>query len=447
MNQRNIFRRITILAATFLLSFFGAARAYAKEEKTEDMSPRSFLNEIQETISNYVSANTVEKVAMLNSDSVSSNVREDAALRAQALTTMESRIGCVFDRVTVTAEIDSFSRKDNGSIEIQAYEITAIDYHYEDVPDSADFCAIGVWHTIELQKTENGYRIEKDSYDERDVTGAASKDFRENEGNNIISHLYTNDEQNESIHDNDYGSRSVPFTYTAPSIMAAIQYAVTYCGFSPTVRRTGVSDYQNSGSTTAHTSYYNIPTYGVANMNADCANFVSQCLYAAGMPASSQWYYSLYNVYWVEAASLANYLISCGYECKNANSTSAYGNILPGNPVYWLYDDPAQHNGSTGHQMICVGKNSANVPVVCAHTTDVYRLPVNNYFSSSSPLKTIWIATSNMHSLHSYSSSYYSNPYQHHKVCTVCEYRNYIGDHNVSSGICTVCGSSGPFVY
>lgn len=93
----------------------------------------------------------------------------------------------------------------------------------------------------------------------------------------------------------------------------------------------------------------------------DCCNFVSQCLYAGGMPKNSEWYPASYA--WINCSgAISNFK-------KYGNFMSANdGNVLRGNPVYYDWNS----NGVYDHTAICVGRNSAGTPIIDAHTGDHY---------------------------------------------------------------------------
>lgn len=96
----------------------------------------------------------------------------------------------------------------------------------------------------------------------------------------------------------------------------------------------------------------------------DCANFVSQCLYAGGMPKTNDWYPQSVN--WINVMGHIRHFKSYGAFVTATNSSVRYGN-----PVYYDWNG----NGIYDHVGICVGKNSSGMPVVDAHTNNVYHVP------------------------------------------------------------------------
>ena len=95
----------------------------------------------------------------------------------------------------------------------------------------------------------------------------------------------------------------------------------------------------------------------------DCCNFVSQCLYAGGMPKNSTWYPASYD--WINCSGAINNFKKYG-TFMSAND----GNVLRGNPVYYDWNS----NGVYDHTAICVGKNNSGTPIIDAHTGDHYHV-------------------------------------------------------------------------
>ena len=113
-------------------------------------------------------------------------------------------------------------------------------------------------------------------------------------------------------------------------------------------------------------SYYN-PEYDIGG-GSDCQNYVSQCLEAGGVAATPNWYYSSASsvaAAWIHVTALHN-LWSNTVITENVSTSGK--NIYPGNPVYYLRGD------GTGHTTICVGYNSAGVPIINGHNRDMYHM-------------------------------------------------------------------------
>ncbi len=126
-----------------------------------------------------------------------------------------------------------------------------------------------------------------------------------------------------------------------------------------------------NGANPAYTSY--------VSLGVDCANFVSQSLYAGGMAKTSTWYPNSYA--WVNVNGQIAFLRNYG-TFTSATSSSVY----PGNPVYYDWDS----SGDYDHTGICVGY-SGGVPIVDAHTSARYHV---HYAMGCSSVATIQLSTS-----------------------------------------------------
>ena len=112
--------------------------------------------------------------------------------------------------------------------------------------------------------------------------------------------------------------------------------------------------YADKWSTSRNPKYKNYP-------GVDCANFVSQCLCAGGIPVNDKWYPASYA--WVNCMGAISNFKKYG---KFMSAKAA--NVLEGNPVYYDWNS----DGTYDHTAICVGKNNAGTPIVDAHTGDHY---------------------------------------------------------------------------
>lgn len=132
-------------------------------------------------------------------------------------------------------------------------------------------------------------------------------------------------------------------------------------------------------------------TWGGSNRNpaysnfsgADCANYVSQCLYAGGLVTGSDW--QPYNSAWNTVTYMVRAMKARGYQVIE-NPTA--NQILPGNPVIYQWKDSS---AEWSHATICVGYDSNGVPIVNGHTTDRYHVNWNYAAGSASKMCTILI--------------------------------------------------------
>ena len=101
---------------------------------------------------------------------------------------------------------------------------------------------------------------------------------------------------------------------------------------------------------------YNPAYTNYNSVGGDCANFVSQCLYAGGLEQDDRWYNG--SAAWINCASQIAYFRDMGFTVIDYAQAN---DIQIGNPVYY-------YNGnSMAHTAICVGYSSDGTPLVAAH--------------------------------------------------------------------------------
>lgn len=122
------------------------------------------------------------------------------------------------------------------------------------------------------------------------------------------------------------------------------------------------------------------PNYNI--IGGDCADFVSQCLQAGGLPMNTSWYHAVTgcvrSTSWTYANSLYTYLsANCGTVVELYLSGSDYkdktGKIVYPSKVIRVGDPVFYYSNSKGrysHVAICVGFDSKGNPLVSAHNGD-----------------------------------------------------------------------------
>ena len=118
-------------------------------------------------------------------------------------------------------------------------------------------------------------------------------------------------------------------------------------------------------------AYDRNPEYNdYSGMGGDCANFVSQCLHAGGIPMDPDWNTSTLS--WTGTISQSDHLCR-KYGLDKLVATN--DNILPGCPVYYQWHSDWRSDYDVDHVTICTGYNSQGVPVVNGHTRDIKNYP------------------------------------------------------------------------
>lgn len=108
-----------------------------------------------------------------------------------------------------------------------------------------------------------------------------------------------------------------------------------------------------------NTSDYNPAYNNYAGSGGDCANFVSQCIYAGGVPIHDGW--SPYSVAWINAAGLRDNMLRNGYATKEDAWETNAGNF-------------AYTSAGQGH-IVLVTLNDTVTLAYTAHTTNCKNQP------------------------------------------------------------------------
>lgn len=138
-----------------------------------------------------------------------------------------------------------------------------------------------------------------------------------------------------------------------------------------------------------NTDYY---VYFTALQGGDCTNFVSQCIYHAGLPMTAHWYHnnkSSYSTSWIRVVELRDYLINNhlakGYYEQMPNYPS--GVNIEGTPIQFS-------NGTTwSHSAIVLGKDNGGY-YVAEHTGPNGNSSYRSIGNSLSKKRTFWIGAS-----------------------------------------------------
>lgn len=342
--------------------YFSARESVLKPAKNSEIAYIQDLNSIVDTTNNSLMLQEKERV----------DARENMAYYHGEYVVDSQSIPTV-ERVT-PIEVAGYDE----AYEVKVYEWTWVDYN-DGKGGPVDRMGYATDHEMVIAVDDNGEAVVvSNEYDDSMFTGVPD----------VVSESTTN--QDTAIAAENEISPLAVSTINM-DVNEIIEYADKWVG------RTNLS----GGSGTS--SNYNPAYVNFASDNADCANYVSQCLRAGGMTFdygangtkgasdSDDWWYdgsrsgSKENksaISWRYVPSMINYwnkVRGCSY--VSATKT----NVYPGNPVF--------HSGTGGynHVGICVGYNYNDVPIINAHTSDVYHVPYTHFTSP----KTIQIFTSN----------------------------------------------------
>lgn len=385
-------KTLTVIAMCLVICIgFGVLNVQAMLEfSSEDHSPKVELSDfagVQNVLEEYFTArndvllntNKSNCTGLLQLETISSEKVVDK--ERQRLDAKDNLAN--YHRVYVISSENSFqitaATEADECAYLSVYEWTWVTY--DDGKNGAiDLMGYATEHEMCLEKNaDNKWQIISDDYTEEDILGVphySTKGMTRTESSLAQdgTPLRTMRGLNSNI------------TY---NVNAVVEYADSWV------------NHEYPSDSSPNMGYYNLTTYGY--YSSDCANYVSQCIRAGGAVwdygdgkdngnwDGTQWWFDInpisnYENYtvcppsWRFVPKFIQYWENQGYGCVDAFDS----NIYPGNPV--LTDD--EHVG------ICVGYNSAGIPIINAHTKDVYHVPYT--MIGSEPRKTIQITSANM---------------------------------------------------
>ena len=279
------------------------------------------------------------------------------ATHQELIDALASRIDANILGATVTSFVESITETETG-YEATVYEWTFFDY--DDLSDGvggSDTAGFGTEHIITFGYDAAGQlQILSDDYTESDV---------------LTGELTEADAPQEQEGELNATAKAANY-YSGYDVVKASIYSNTY------VTHEVLPDDQP-----ADPDHYNPEYPHYAGRGGDCANFVSQCLYAGGFPTSSQW--KSRTGAWINCVHQINYFRSYGTYVGYPTESD----IRPGSLIY--FNSSPNLNSSWYHVIICVGQNSAGTPVINGHTYDRYRVPWN--YSKETYLATLQLTS------------------------------------------------------
>lgn len=157
---------------------------------------------------------------------------------------------------------------------------------------------------------------------------------------------------------------AAPFAPYDPEKEGDFEQDVQFCGTSG-LRTNYYSGYNADKAIAYANKYWKHYNHRYTEYRGlDCANFVSQCLNAGGMPQEDGWFPN--SLSWINVPAHIRHFKEYG-----AFLTASNSNVRRGNPVYYDWHG----DGVYDHTTLCVGTNSSGMPVVDGHTTNVFHVP------------------------------------------------------------------------
>lgn len=166
------------------------------------------------------------------------------------------------------------------------------------------------------------------------------------------------DEFDNDVNINEYELRSYDEIYrngaedaqaTVQSMMISPAWVATKINNYNSYNRIAARDYAYK-----YWSSYNPAYTSYKGNGGDCANFVSQCIHAGGIPTDATW--KADSVSWIRASAVPSYMVNKGYATK-----TSYTNATAGSFAYT--------SSGAGHAVLVTINDGAKIAYT-AHTTD-----------------------------------------------------------------------------
>lgn len=222
---------------------------------------------------------------------------------------------------------------------------TRLGYTYEG-NDQLNEMGIGSWHWLQLVQSGDTWKVQREFY--LDALGSE----------------WTEPYQPAA-------------TLAEPAAVAATQEEDLVAAAGGRLDRDGAKSYAETYCGAAwgcgNNSDYNERYQSYRNLGGDCANFASQTLVVGGK-LKPDWSWRSGSACWLNAQAFTRHLVNSGRAALLARGTypkvtGALSRLQPGDIVAY------QLKGTITHVSVVVGKDSAGVPVVAAHTADRFRNP------------------------------------------------------------------------
>ncbi len=292
---------------------------------------------------------------------LSETVYQDELLRLEAILPWKTECGVIPTDVQYQYTVEE-AVLINNVLQLTVYERLDIVYG----PTEMDVMGFGTKHEMHIALSKDA-SIVTDSYSEDDLWGFMSSSYAGSQLEQDRAAAYALELEGEA------DAESTQIGAAMPMLAAA--------------RATSGINYDSDAAVRYADQYalnYNSKWPNFNSVGGDCANFVSQCLYAGGLPMDSSWYCYSNNNYknWASSTGLRNYLMNSGIGIREFTPTKA-SDFEKGMPIFWDTDGYGVGNPSNTwyHSEICVGFNSSSVPIYDAHNTDRYHMPMyaSNY--------------------------------------------------------------------
>ena len=251
--------------------------------------------------------------------------------------------------VTVTVRTPLVRITGPDSVDFYAIERKRYRFHYDSNPLQSLWFGIASRHYISIGKQDGLWKITGDAF---------------------ANQVHAGDVAGQSVPDQSGGRP--PAGPWGANRMAAVAYANQFCGDA-----TGCGNGQR----------YNPHYYDYNPRGGDCTNFISQVLFAGGIPMNRYWKYDHEtdrgSGAWITAPGLVRFLRASGHATLVAYGSYAFvtrrtakfpqgaiETLRPGDVInYQKGGNPITHSA------VVVGYDIKGVPLIDTHTADRYQVP------------------------------------------------------------------------
>ncbi|MDE7172508.1 MAG: amidase domain-containing protein [Oscillospiraceae bacterium] len=313
-----------------------------------------------------------------------------------------------------TYSIKSVIAQDDTQTKLLVYIWTTLEYENIDEHEESYIMGFGMDHILTLDNCNNSVAVVEDSFVDNLLN------YSQGNPNDCALLLAECDNTGAEELPLDIGFEAqATAVYASYRPSAAVTYSDKWVG------HTNVGSSVSMNPSTYNPEYYYYP-------NADCANFVSQCMLAGGMPQGGAWTVTKNTgstvpvadnacaksgIAWRAVSYFRNYWKGQGYSEIPVVSASK---AAAGNPIF-----------SDGHVMLIVDVDSKGRIIINGHNDDAYHYPLQ----PSSTYKTFELT-------HNYSYVYTDTT--HTRVCSICNNALQTVAHTWrligGNFICSVCG-------
>lgn len=330
-----------------------------------------------------------------------------------------------------------------GNLTCEVYVWTNFVWFNHDFPEPTE-SGFGTYHLLSLSVDKQEYRVVSDLYDEQDISGVSTisnYSIDEEDTSSVALSIISGDDSSIA-----YLSANTPTQLISRS--RVVTYANQYVG-----------NYGASGDYQDYTKYNR--KYKNYNLDGgDCVNYVSQCLYDAGLPKKSDWTYSENGTPCTNSSHSANNNASYStHSCTKDDTsgaawrltenfiqtiTAAYKSNYKTSPSvgdFYIGDVGflCRSNGTSYHAFICVATGSTTFKIN-AHNSDRKQVPYSQDTINNNNISRVHI--------HSPSASWQRYDSTNHRTpcnagCGFYYYGSHYAQNPGANATCLGCGYVG----